>query len=564
MARTWTIGGSQENDLVVNDQVVSGRHCRLTTVDGGYLLEDLGSTNGTFVNGERIRSERFVTRRDVVTLGQNHPLPWPEDEPPAPPRRVLRIGRDRDNDLVVNLATVSGFHAQVTWNGVPGEALLEDLGSANGTAVGTLDRKVSKALIRTGETVFLGSHPIAAEEILARLERGPLPILAIGELPLVLGRNPGCGHLIDFPAVSGRHARVSRTPTGFLIEDLGSSNGTFVNGVRIAAPTSVNAGDVVSLGSYAIRLIKEPREAVFANDSPRASTGLTADAPVTLTPGLSDLLAGPEPPSIPTVPERLPIASRKIFSSDVFQQELFRLGEPGWRLLVLLVQALGFGLLIVNATSNDKISARMFALGLSAVWFGISNALIGCSQLETRLAGFDRYAAKLLGLGLLCVVQCLLAWSIVALGKNLVTSESTGIVLMALTSLVGLTIGLLIAELLPRRAQVWTVVALALIPMIILGGETPVYAKLPSAAKSTAALVPTRWAFEGLLLLATEGSQKPEMVADDALERDLAEKFFPADSDRMGVTADLASLGAMVLGLAMAGAFISMGPRQSA
>ena len=47
MARSWTIGSGPDCDLVVDRPVVSGRHCRLTRVGDGYLLEDLGSTNGT-------------------------------------------------------------------------------------------------------------------------------------------------------------------------------------------------------------------------------------------------------------------------------------------------------------------------------------------------------------------------------------------------------------------------------------------------------------------------------------------------------------------------------------
>jgi hypothetical protein len=49
---------------------------------------------------------------------------------------VLGIGRDADNDFVVDLPGVSGHHARILWGGLHGQALIEDLGSEEGTAVG--------------------------------------------------------------------------------------------------------------------------------------------------------------------------------------------------------------------------------------------------------------------------------------------------------------------------------------------------------------------------------------------------------------------------------------------
>src|SRR5262245_34745571 len=84
MPESWTIGADPECDLVVDRPTVSRRHCRLTRDADGFVLDDLGSSNGTYVNGERIATRMRVTRDDAITLGANIPLPWPaEAQSPA-------------------------------------------------------------------------------------------------------------------------------------------------------------------------------------------------------------------------------------------------------------------------------------------------------------------------------------------------------------------------------------------------------------------------------------------------------------------------------------------------
>src|SRR5580692_1017721 len=75
----WTLGSSPDCDLVVTQPSVSGRHCRLSVHNDQYVLEDLGSTNGTFVNGYKLdpRSPVYVSLTDNITLGPNIAMPWP-------------------------------------------------------------------------------------------------------------------------------------------------------------------------------------------------------------------------------------------------------------------------------------------------------------------------------------------------------------------------------------------------------------------------------------------------------------------------------------------------------
>jgi pSer/pThr/pTyr-binding forkhead associated (FHA) protein len=51
---SWVIGKAPDCDLIVPKEVVSQKHCRLSVDGGKYILEDLGSTNGTFLNVYRL------------------------------------------------------------------------------------------------------------------------------------------------------------------------------------------------------------------------------------------------------------------------------------------------------------------------------------------------------------------------------------------------------------------------------------------------------------------------------------------------------------------------------
>lgn len=64
------IGRSQKNEIVLNDPYISNEHVRIWQSGGVYLLEDLGSKNGTFLNGERIAHPFTLRNGDRISFGQ--------------------------------------------------------------------------------------------------------------------------------------------------------------------------------------------------------------------------------------------------------------------------------------------------------------------------------------------------------------------------------------------------------------------------------------------------------------------------------------------------------------
>lgn len=82
-----TLGRDITNDIVINDPEVSRQHLRLTRGATGYNIEDLGSTNGTFIGGQRLSGIRPLQRNENISLGETVTLSYEvaraEASPPA-------------------------------------------------------------------------------------------------------------------------------------------------------------------------------------------------------------------------------------------------------------------------------------------------------------------------------------------------------------------------------------------------------------------------------------------------------------------------------------------------
>lgn len=109
--------------------------------------------------------------------------------------------------------------------------------------------------------------------------------LPLGEI--IIGRGPECYLRVDEPMVSRRHARLRVTPTQVFLEDLGSRNGSRVNGINATAPVALNPGDILGVGTQQFTLEREDDPSPHrptVNYSPQWTQSSQANVPVSIGP----------------------------------------------------------------------------------------------------------------------------------------------------------------------------------------------------------------------------------------------------------------------------------------
>jgi pSer/pThr/pTyr-binding forkhead associated (FHA) protein len=155
-----TVGRDDEADLNIPHPRVSRRHLVLRPGRRGWVLEDVGSTNGTFHEGRRVSLLRID---GPLRLRLGDPDDGVELRVESEPDRTgealagapLRLGRAADNDMVVRDPTVSRHHAELLGDPAHGYQIV-DLGSRNGTFVN--GRRVERAQVRPSDHIGIGYH----------------------------------------------------------------------------------------------------------------------------------------------------------------------------------------------------------------------------------------------------------------------------------------------------------------------------------------------------------------------------------------------------------------------
>lgn len=199
------IGREEDADIILDDPLVSRHHVRVSSRGGGYYLEDLGSRNGTSVNGEAMMGSMPLTDGDSVQVGD------------------------------------STFEFCLR----PAEPALLDLAALPERAM------ASKAL-------FVPPPPPGA---VARLERlagmTASPSYQLTRPVTTIGRGSDNDIVLQDNLASRRHARILHHDGAFYVDDLGSANGVSVNGQRVDGTQRLGPGDELTVGGVRFRFLSD-------------------------------------------------------------------------------------------------------------------------------------------------------------------------------------------------------------------------------------------------------------------------------------------------------------------
>ena len=241
----------------------------------------------------------------------------------------LTIGRDKTNNLVINDEGVSVFHAELQQE--DGKLYLRDTGSVNGTFLN--NAPVSKRTeIKVGDIIRLHlvelqiidptkAPPEPAPQIVKRDMPKPLPLWQVKAMtgvisgrmfPIdgtsVIGRDPHCEIVVGGAHVSRRHAEFSIRAGQLWVKDLGSSNGSFVNGKK-HDEIALQNGDEVKFDAMVFKVVG-PVETVAHTDFEEEAER-TQFRPVVNVPAPKPAPKNHSPAPVNHAPQHSPIPASK-------------------------------------------------------------------------------------------------------------------------------------------------------------------------------------------------------------------------------------------------------------
>lgn len=215
--------GRRSGDLILDDPMVSGRHCSISYDGSSFVLKDLGSTNGTLVNGKRVK-EATLSPGAEITIGQS--------------RMILFHGAEAARDNSAREPRRQAPQLEIAW--LLDEELVEVQNKRSGSPPDVI-----------GQDLRLPPGLNAVVEVVAGQDAGKVFRFTRGNVSI--GRRTGEVPLTDVE-VSRHHAVIEVFGRDMVfVRDLGSTNGTYHNGRRIAVSRLQN-GDTVGCGKTVMKL----------------------------------------------------------------------------------------------------------------------------------------------------------------------------------------------------------------------------------------------------------------------------------------------------------------------
>ena len=260
-----TIGRKPHNDIQIDNLAVSGEHAVIVTILNDSFLEDLGSTNGTVVNGNPIK-KHFLQNNDVVELGK-YKLKFIGEAAPA----AAGEKADFEKTMVLRPSQIKAAAEQIKAGGGGAQAAVAQRQAAvqqaatSAAATGIADKDAAKPIpvapaakqTDTAPAVkpadATAPAPAAAPKATPAAAPAGRPGQPLGAIQLLSGANAGKELELTKPLTTlGKPgvqvAVLTRRPAGYFITHVEGANRPTVNGQQIgAAPHSLKDHDVIEL-----------------------------------------------------------------------------------------------------------------------------------------------------------------------------------------------------------------------------------------------------------------------------------------------------------------------------
>ena len=257
-----TIGRKAHNDVQIDNLAVSGEHAVIVSIMDDAFLEDLGSTNGTMVNGKAVK-KHFLQDNDVVELGKYKLKYMAEKGKPKTAAPAAPAAADFEKTMVLRpgamKAAVEQAKAMAATGGQPGAAqamraaaVQQAAQSAAATGVADKDAKAAPvqapAPVAPAAAAAHAAQPIPAQPAPAAAHKQP-----VGTIQLLSGANAGkelelLKPLTTLGKPGVQVAVFTRRPHGYFITHVEGTQQPAVNGHSIGnAPHALKDHDVIEL-----------------------------------------------------------------------------------------------------------------------------------------------------------------------------------------------------------------------------------------------------------------------------------------------------------------------------
>jgi hypothetical protein len=192
-------------------------------------------------------------------LAAHNPAVAGQDEHPAGPDRVRASDAERDHVLgELRERFAEGRLTQDTFDHRVDAALRARGRGELASLLADLPRPRRLGAVVRSAVVSSWRRALAATDRWLRKPPGLLVLPTGAQRSFTIGREPGCDLTLADQSVSRWHASLNRDDDGWLLSDLGSTNGTRLNGWRVRAPMLVSPGDLVSFGAATFVLTERP------------------------------------------------------------------------------------------------------------------------------------------------------------------------------------------------------------------------------------------------------------------------------------------------------------------